>query len=307
MRSRCDGVGLPPLLSDGVAYRVRQSIVPQMYNLSGDNGISRDELVTMFNSIRGDTVPVRGRSSRSLCCARQPLNQVPSRFRAAHAVQDPELPEQLADMDKAALDELARRTLDELADLDQRIAGSLVNPESIYTLLEQKAAKELLLSRIGLGTAAAASPVADARAARGTGCSCPGTAVGGMGPRADALEAYRATHETLQDTLQTMAEEALRTCGRVRSGKLNFAQFCVWLKANPLAVDRWRPLTNRPNVSHEGGAKSWAAMFLRWVPPVAASSRARRSWSSSTASSRHRRCAAWSAPPPSTRTPCLAT
>ena len=73
-------------------------------------------------------------------------------------MQDPELPELLADMDKAALDELARRTLDELADLDQRIAGSLVNPESIYALLEQKAAKELLLSRIGLGTAAGASP-----------------------------------------------------------------------------------------------------------------------------------------------------
>jgi len=47
-----------------------------MYNLSGDNGISRDELVTMFNSIRGDTVPVRAGSSRSLCCERQLLNQI---------------------------------------------------------------------------------------------------------------------------------------------------------------------------------------------------------------------------------------
>ena len=31
-----------------------------MYNLGGDDGITRQELITMFNSIRGEPVPVRG-------------------------------------------------------------------------------------------------------------------------------------------------------------------------------------------------------------------------------------------------------
>ena len=57
----------------------------------------------------------------------------------------------------------------------------------------------------------------------------------------DALEAYRLSHVTLQDTVKKLAEEAIRTCGRLRSGKLNFDQFCVWAKANPLALDRCVP------------------------------------------------------------------
>jgi hypothetical protein len=58
---------------------------------------------------------------------------------------------------------------------------------------------------------------------------------------ADALEAYRASHVTLQDTVKQLAEEAMRACGHAHEGRLTFEQFCVWAKANPLALDRHAP------------------------------------------------------------------
>ena len=65
--------------------------------------------------------------------------------------QDSEPPEAIDRMDKAELEELEKKTLEELADIDQQIATSLAEPDAVYSLLEQKAAKELLLSRIGRG------------------------------------------------------------------------------------------------------------------------------------------------------------
>ena len=65
--------------------------------------------------------------------------------------QDPEPSDALNRMDKAELEDLQRRTLDELAEIDQGIAAAMADSEAVYTLMEQKAAKELLLSRIGLG------------------------------------------------------------------------------------------------------------------------------------------------------------
>jgi hypothetical protein len=66
------------------------------------------------------------------------------------AGQDADAAADIAGLPREQLDELQRRTLDELAALDTAMTSSLP-ADAVYALLEQKAAKELLLSRIGRG------------------------------------------------------------------------------------------------------------------------------------------------------------
>lgn len=53
----------------------------------------------------------------------------------------------------------------------------------------------------------------------------------------DALESYRKTGKTLHRTISKLAQEALESCDKDVTGKLNFEEFKDWIGTHPLIAD----------------------------------------------------------------------